>query len=125
MYLSQAVDDIRERSLQKRISKRSCLWAAIVKQLARSDGFDGEYADIVTEIVRAFLNRLDNATIIELWKQTDTGMRNASEDETLQADCLLMELETDLFQEVIDVACREAQEIKCRKSRHRPTPRQE
>lgn len=43
MYLTEAVDEIRDTLVQHRLSGRKTFWATILKQIAKQDGFDGQY----------------------------------------------------------------------------------
>ena len=93
MYLTEAVDEIREKLVQHRLSGRKTLWATILKQIAKQDAFDGHHADTILEAIRAFLKPLDDKTIISLWRETETGMGDETDDECLFADCCRMDLD--------------------------------
>lgn len=103
MYLSEAVDDIRDTLVQHRLSGRRTLWATILKQIAKQDSFDGQYADTILEVIRAFLEPLDDKTIISLWRETETGMCDDTEDECLFPFNCRMDLEMPL-DDFFDVA---------------------
>ena len=100
MYLTEAVDEIREKLLQHRLSGRKTLWATILKQIAKQNAFDGHYADTILEAIRAFLKPRDDKTIISLWRETETGMGDDTDDECLFPDCCRMEL----LQQITDLA---------------------
>ena len=110
MYLAEAVDAIREKLVQHRLSGRKTLWATILKQIAKQDAFDGQYADTILEVIRSLLGQLDDATIISLWRQTETGMGDETEDECLYPDSVRMNLEMELLQEITDLAWEEAKD---------------
>ena len=80
MYLTEAVDEIRDRLVQQRLPGRKALWATILKQIARQDSFDGQYADTILEAIRALLKPLDDKPIISLWRETETGMCDDTHD---------------------------------------------
>ena len=80
----------------------------ILKQIAKQDAFDGHYAGIILEAIRAFLKPLDDTTINSLWRETETGMCDDTEDEHLVPDCCRLDLEMDLLQEITDLAWEEA-----------------
>jgi hypothetical protein len=108
MYISEAVDDIRDALVQHRLSGRKTLWSTILKQIAKQDSFDGQYADTILEAIRAFLKPLDDKTIISLWRETETGMCDDTEDECLFPDCCRMDLEMEMLQQITDMAWYEA-----------------
>jgi hypothetical protein len=68
VYLTEAVDAIRENLVQHRLAGRKTLWATILKQIARQDAFDGHYADSILEAIRALLKPLNDKAIISLWE---------------------------------------------------------
>ena len=70
MSLAEAVDEIREKLVQRRLSGRTTLWATIRKQIAKQDSFDGQHADIILEVIRSFLKPLEDKTIISLQGST-------------------------------------------------------
>ena len=110
MYLTEAVDAIREKLVQDRLSGRKTLWATILKQIAKQDAFDGAYADTILEIIRSLLRPLDAATIISLWRETEVGMCDETEDIRLFPDDLRMDVEMELLQQVTDLAWQEAKD---------------
>jgi hypothetical protein len=92
MYLAEAVDAIREQLVQHRLSGRKTLWATLLA------------------VIRSLLSQLDDATIISLWRQTETGMGDETEDECLYPDSARMDLEMELLQEITDLAWKEAED---------------
>ena len=108
MYLSEAVDAIREKLVQHRLPGRKTLWATILKQIAKQDAFDGAYADTVLEVIRSFLRPLGAPTIISLWRETEVGMCDETLDDRLFPDDLRMDVEMELLQQVTDLAWEEA-----------------
>ncbi len=112
MYLTEVVDEIRDKLTQHRLSGRKLLWATAIKQIAKQDSFDGHYADIILEAIRALLKPLDDKTILSLWRETETGMCDDAEDESLFADCCRMDLEMELLQQTTDLAWWEAEQMK-------------
>jgi hypothetical protein len=108
MYLHQAVDAVRERLIQHRLLGRKTLWATILKQIAKQNSFDGHHADTILEAIRSLLKPLDDQTIISLWRQTDTGMDDEAEDDCLLPECVRIDLEMELLQEITDLAWEEA-----------------
>jgi hypothetical protein len=40
MHLTEAVDTVREKLVRHRLPERTTLWATILKQIAKLDGFD-------------------------------------------------------------------------------------
>jgi hypothetical protein len=112
VYLNEAADEIREKLVQHRLSGRKTLWKTILKQIAKQDAFDGHLADTILEAIRAFLKPLDDKTIISLWRETETGMCDETEDECLDPDCCRMDLEMELLQQITDLAWWEAGQIK-------------
>jgi hypothetical protein len=110
MYLGEAVDAIREKLAQHRLSPRKTLWVTILKQIAKQDAFDGHYADTVLEVIRAFLKPLDDKTIISLWRETETGMCDDTDDDCLFPDCCRMDVEMELLQEITNLAWEEAKD---------------
>jgi hypothetical protein len=117
MYLSQAVDEIRDALVQHRLSGRKMLWTTILKQIAKQDCFDGQYADTILEVIRAFLKPLDDKTIISLWRETETGMCDDTEDECLFPFCCRMDLEMEILQQTTEMAWWEAEQLKPKSKR--------
>jgi hypothetical protein len=110
MHLVEAADAIREKLIEHRISQRANLWSTILKQIRKRDSFDGQYVDTILEIIRSFLNRLDDETAIGLWRKTEAGLADDSEDDCLFPDCVRIDLEMELLQAVTDLAWNEAKE---------------
>ena len=108
MYLTKAVDEIREKLVRHRLAPRKLLWPTILKQIAKQDSFDGAYAEIILEIIRSFLQPLDDATIISLWRETEVGMGDETEDDHLFPNGLRMDVEMELLQQITDLAWYEA-----------------
>ena len=100
MNLTEAVDAIREKLVQYRLTEGKTLWATILKQIAKQDAFDGQYADTILEAIRAFLKPLEDKTILSLWRETETGMCDNTDDDCLFPDCCRMDLEMELLQEI-------------------------
>ena len=110
MHLTEAVEAIREKLVRHRLSGRTTLWATILKEIAKQDAFDGQYADMMLKVMRSFLSLLDDGTIISLWKQTATGTGDETEDECRDPDAVRMDLEMELLQEITDLAWEEAKD---------------
>jgi hypothetical protein len=109
MSLADAVDAIREKLVQHRRTGRNGLWATIVKQIAKQNAFDGAYVDTILEVIRSLVRPLDAATIISLWRETEVGMGDETEDERFDPDDLRMDLEMELLKQITDLARDEAQ----------------
>jgi hypothetical protein len=110
MHLPEAVDVIREKLVQHRLSGRTTLWPTILKQIAKRDSFDGHFADTILETIRSCLEPLDDRTILSLWRQTETGMGEDTEDACVFPDSARMDLEMELLQEITRLAWEEAKE---------------
>jgi hypothetical protein len=110
MDLTEAADAIREKLIKHRISRTAKLWSIILKQIRKQDSFDGHYADKILEIIQSFLSRLDDQTAIGLWRTTEAGFADDTEDDCLFADCIHIDLEMELLKAVTDLAWTEAKE---------------
>jgi hypothetical protein len=110
MELTEAVDAIREQLFEHRISRTADLWSTILKQIRKRDYFDGKYTDTILEVIRSFLNRLDDEAAIDLWRKTGTGFADDIDDDCLDSDSIRMDLEMELLKEVTDLAWNEAKE---------------
>jgi len=110
MELTEAADYIREKLIEHRISQRGNLWSTILRQIRKQDSFDGQYADTILEIVRSFLRQLDEQTAIGLWRTTEAGFADDTEDDCLLPDCIRIDLEMELLKAVTDLAWNEAKE---------------
>jgi hypothetical protein len=108
MYLAEAVDAIQEKLVRHRLSSRKTLWSAILEQIANRDSFDGEHADTILAAIRSYLEPLDDQTVISLWRETEAGMGDDTDDECLFPDCCRMDLEMELLQEITNLAWEEA-----------------
>jgi len=104
MELTEATDAIREKLIEHRISRRTNLWSTILKQIRKQDGFDGKYIDSVLEIIRSILIQLDDRTAIGLWRSTEAGFGDETEDDCLFPDCVRINLEMELLKAVTDLA---------------------
>jgi hypothetical protein len=85
MELAEAADAIREKLVERRISRTTNLWSAILKQIAKQDSFDGRHVDSITEIIRLFLSQLDDQTAIAtdrlaLWKSLRNLLLRLADD---------------------------------------------
>jgi|GEM_PF-7031949 hypothetical protein len=110
MEFDDVVDVIREKLLQHRISGKATLWSTIVTRIASNDSFDAKYADTILEAIRSLLESLDDRTVISLWRQSETGMGDDTEDDCLFPDCCRMQLEMELLQTITDLAWAEAKQ---------------
>lgn len=108
MELTEAADAIREKLIEHRISRTANLWLTILKQIRKQDAFDGQYADTILDIIRSFLSQLDDETSIALWRTTEAGFADDTEDDCLFPDCIRMDLEMELLEAVTDLAWNEA-----------------
>jgi len=106
--LTEAADAIREKLIDRRITRRTNLWSTILKQIGKQDGFDGKHVDTILEIIRSFLSQLDDQTAIGLWKTTEAGFADETEDDRLFPDCVRIDLEMELLKAVTDLAWCEA-----------------
>lgn len=111
MYIPEAVDVIREKLVQHRLSGRKTLWSTILKQMAKKDSFEGQYADTILEVIRSFLKELDDKTAISLWRNTESGWADDTEDDHLFPFQVRMDLEMELLQEITRLAWDEAKEL--------------
>ncbi|MEI7684812.1 MAG: hypothetical protein WCL32_07270 [Planctomycetota bacterium] len=125
MYLSQAVDEIRDTLVQHRLSGRKALWSTILKQIAKQNSFDGHYADTILDAIRAFLKPLDDKTIISLWRETETGMCDETEDECLFPECCRIDLEMEILHQTTELAWWEAEQLKPKSKRKKRRPEME
>jgi hypothetical protein len=110
MDLTDAAADIREKLIEHRISQAANLWSTILKQIRTQDCFDGHYVDPILEIIRSFLSRLDDKTTIGLWRTTEAGFSDDTEDGFLIPELIRIDLEMELLQAVTDLAWYEAKE---------------
>jgi hypothetical protein len=108
MDLTDAADAIRDKLIEHRISRTAKLWSTILKQIRKQDSFDGHYADTILEIIRSFLSRLDDQTVIGLWRTTEAGFVDDTEDDCLFPDCIRIDLDMELLKAVTDLAWNEA-----------------
>jgi len=84
------------------------MWQTILKENAKQDRFDGPYADTIQEMIQILLRPLDAATIISLWRETEVGMCDETEDDRLFLDDLRYDVEMEILQQITDMACYEA-----------------
>jgi hypothetical protein len=110
MELTEAADASREQLIEHRISRTANLWSTILKQIGKQDSFDGHYADTILVVIRSFLSQIDNQTAIGLWRTTEAGFADVTEDDCLFPDCIRFDLEMELLKAVTDVAWNEARE---------------
>jgi hypothetical protein len=110
MELIEAADAVREKLIKQRISRTANLWSTILKQIRKQDAFDGTYADTILEVIRSFLSQLDDQAAIALWRITETGFGDDSEDVCLFHDSIRIDLEMELLKAVTDLAWEEANE---------------
>jgi hypothetical protein len=61
-------------------------------------------------IIRRFLSQLDDDTSIALWRKTEAGFANDTEDDCLFPACIRIDLEMELLKAVTDLAWTEAKE---------------
>jgi hypothetical protein len=108
--LAEATDAVREKLIEHRISRTANLWSTILKRIRKRDSFDGRYEDTILEIIRSFLSRLDDQTAIGLWRTTEAGFDDDTEDNCTFPDCIRIDLEVELLKAVTDLAWIEAKE---------------
>jgi hypothetical protein len=110
MYLSEAVDALRERLVRHRLPGGKDLWSTVLRQIARQDSFDGRPADAILEVIKSFLNSPDVETLIALGKQTETGIVDETEEDCLDLDSVRMGLQMELLSEMTNLAWEEAKD---------------
>lgn len=103
-----AVEEIREAAMKHRLPgpRKKFLWATIMAQVAKTDTCDGSLADLLLEIIRAYLKKPADPDIISMWLQTASG--GGDEPDELLPDCVRIDLEMELLAEVTRVAWDEA-----------------
>ena len=79
MYLSEAVDEIREKLVKHRLAPRKFLWRTILQQIKKQGGFDGHLENPIMEAIRSFVRPLDDESIKSLWRETEIGMCNEND----------------------------------------------
>jgi hypothetical protein len=97
MQLSEAIWAVREKLMEHRVSRRADLWSTILKQVAEQDSFDGRHADTILDLIRSYLARLADQTSIALWRATEAGLADDTEDDCLFPDSIRMDLEMELL----------------------------
>ena len=110
MELTEAADAIREKLIEHRIARSANLWSTILNQIRKQDAFDGQHADTILEVIRRFLSQLDDGTAIGLWRSTEAGFADDTEDDCLFPDCIRIDLEMEILKAVTDLAWNEARE---------------
>ena len=110
MALAEATDAIRKKLIEHRLSRSASLWSTILKQIRTQDSFDGIYADTILEIIRLFVSRLDDPTTIGIWRTTEAGFADDTDDDCLFPDSIRIDLEMELLKAVTDLAWNEASE---------------
>jgi hypothetical protein len=108
MHLTEAVDAMREKFIEHKISRTANLWSTILDQIRKQDSFDGPYVDTALEIARSFLSGLDDQKVIGLWRTTETGFTGDTEDDGLNPACVRIDLELELLKAVMEFAWTEA-----------------
>ena len=88
MDLTDAADAIRQKLIEHRISGRTNLWSTVLKQIRKQNSFDGHYVDPILEIIRSFLSQLDDQTTIGVWRTTEAGFADDTEDDCLIPDAM-------------------------------------
>jgi hypothetical protein len=81
-----------------------------LKQIRKQDSFDGQYADTIVNLIRSFLSRLDDQTAIGIWRTTEAGFADDTDDDWLFPDSIRIDLEMELLKAVTDLAWNEAKE---------------
>jgi hypothetical protein len=104
MDLSDAIHAVREMLVEHRVSQTADLWSTILNQIAEQDSFDGRHADTILDLIRSYLGRLDDQTMIALWRTTAVGFADDAEDDCLFPDSIRMDLEMELLKGVTDLA---------------------
>ena len=110
MHLIEAGDAIRDKLVEYRISGTASVWSVILKQVRKNDSFDGKYADTISLIIRSFLSDLDDENTVALWRTTEPGLGDDSEDDCLFPNSIRIDLEMELLKAVTDLAWSEAKE---------------
>ena len=108
MHLSEAIHAIREKLMEHRISRTADLWSTILNQIAEQDSFDGRHADTILDLIRSYLGQLGDRTSIALWRTTEAGFAEETEDDCLFPDSNRMDLEMELLKGATDLAWDEA-----------------
>jgi hypothetical protein len=103
-----AVEEIREAAMEYRLPgpRKQLLWATILSQVAKTATCDGSLADLLLEIIRAYVKKPDDKDIMAMWLETESG--GGDDPEELFADCVRIDLEMELLAEVTRIAWDEA-----------------
>ncbi len=117
MSLDAAVDMIRDQLCARMASEQGNFWSMILRQIAKTNGIDGTCDTAITEAIGTLLRQLPDAATISMWRQTEAGMMEESEDDCLFPDCLRMDLEMELLQQVTELAWWEAEQLKPKSKR--------
>ncbi len=70
--------------------------------------FDHRYAEAIIKCIGSLLAKLDDKTVIAMWREAETGLAEQMEDEELVPDCVRMDLEMELLEAVTESAYEEA-----------------
>ncbi len=108
MYLSQAVDEIREMLVKHRLAPRKFLWRTILQQIKKQNCFDGHLENPIMEAIRSLLRPVDDATIKSLWRESEIGMCREDEADRNFLDDLRSDVEMEILQQLLDMAWYEA-----------------
>ena len=108
VYLTEAVDEIRVKLVKHRLAPRKFLWRTVLQQIKKQGGFDGHLENPIMETIRSFLRPLDDETIKSLWRETETGMCNENDADRWFTDDLRYDVEMEILQQLMDMACYEA-----------------
>ncbi len=110
MNLFEAIDHIRQKLIEYQVGNNGNLWSTILKEIEDHDSFNGNHADVILKMIRSFVSQLDDRTAIALWRSTEAGQADDTEDDQLFPDSIRMDLDMELLSEITEAAWYEANE---------------
>ena len=85
------------------------LWDTAVHQIKKKNSLDGFYYDSIQSISNEYIKKLKENEIVQIWKETETGMNSSYEAENVPIDSLKFELEEEIMYEITGLAWSEAE----------------
>lgn len=80
------------------------LWEMTVHQIKIKNSIDGLYYNLIQDIVNEYIKKLKDEEVINIWKETESGMNRNFEPEDLPTDSLKLDLEEEIMDEITTIA---------------------
>jgi len=106
IYLSNAVGNIVEslKLLPYEDSRNASVWKCLIEDLADAGVFQDDLGYVIEGQIQNYIETLDDEEKFLVWKETESGIDDSGEIDHDLIESIEIDLQTELFLEILDYA---------------------